>query len=221
MAHFQLWNDPMLCGVWGCLKTLKFLHMQAPSNFHKTGGTQLANDFCVMPDGCWVCELRCLKRFIMIMCTFNWYIAWCNVVKGAEWAIQATVWLNVNCCCSEQRGMFTWAEKLCHFWSEVMELAVTCCATLQITMHTAELFKRKGVYWTCWCVMCQSYLVYAMEQRVLVGNFGVVACQLDPPSDMSAVDMPTCCQRVRRHVGDMSNVATCSRWHQKTSVLTR
>jgi hypothetical protein len=61
-----------------------------------------------------------------------------------------------------------------------------------------------------WC--CLSLLVRIVS---------IVLCRLDPQSDMSAANMPTCRQHVVRCVGDMSNVMTCPKQHQKTSVPMR
>jgi hypothetical protein len=80
--------------------------------------------------------------------------------------IQDSWWLNVNCCCSEQRGMFTGFARHFFSWSQAMELAEMWCVTLQNTMRTAELFKWEGVHWKSWCVECLSYLVNAMDQWV-------------------------------------------------------
>jgi hypothetical protein len=97
-----------------------------------------------------------LWRFIMKYVEFNWCIAYCNVIKvrsQIEWVIQTSWWLNVNSCCSEQRGTFTRCARHCRFWSWAMELNATCCVTLQIAMRAAELLNWEGVYW-CWMLMC-------------------------------------------------------------------
>jgi hypothetical protein len=73
------------------------------------------------------------------------------------------------------------------FLSWVMELTTTSCVTFQITLHTTELFNREGVYGTCWCGICLTYLVSAMDQRVaklLLLNY-IGPCWIDQWSSYS------------------------------------
>jgi hypothetical protein len=182
MAHHPIVRWPKVVG-------LRMFRHSSPcmckpkATFHKQGGTQVANNFCVIPGRCWVCKIRCWW-FLVDHVHVKIDIAWCNVVKSEElyWMCYSGFMTTVSeLLLFWAKRTFTEGARYCRFWSQAMGLTATCCANLQIAMHNAELSKPEGVYWMHWCIMYSVYLIYAMDQaggRAILALWVVVILQV-------------------------------------------